>query len=94
MLDGNLFERHQLLRDLRHTRTFCICKHIQTIGGRERKSKPITVSDGQVFEVTERARFPLQTPSDCFVLYFTLADGHWEITIFMLVFLHNVCLDV
>lgn len=72
LLDGNLFERHSSLEIL-DTRTFCICKHIQTIGGRERKSKPITVSDGRVFEVTERARFPLQTPSDCFLLYFTLA---------------------
>lgn len=29
------------------TRAFCICKHAQTIGERERKSKLITVSDGQ-----------------------------------------------
>lgn len=29
------------------TRAFCICKHAQTIGERERKSKLITVSDGR-----------------------------------------------
>lgn len=30
-----------------HTHTFCICKHTQTIGERERKSKLINVSDGR-----------------------------------------------
>lgn len=64
--------------EILETCTFCICKHAQTIGKRERKSKFITVTDGglmqRVFEVTERARFPLRTPSDCFLLYFTLAE--------------------
>lgn len=50
----------------------------------------------RLFEVTDRTRFPPQTPSDCFAFSSSRLrlDVRREITItLLLVFLHSVCLD-
>lgn len=101
VLDGNLFERHQLLRDLRHTHIL----YMQTRPDYRREGEKIQTHNCQWWTGWCREFLKWQKGPGfrsgpllivlCCTLLWPSLDVHWEITIFIVwVFLHYVCLDV